>query len=70
MNNPTRVAATLVFAAGAVVTQTGLASAAPPPCGGWATAAAHSDAAPVAEFDRLCNIESPTFKQAWPVKWG
>ena len=26
--------------------------------------------APVAEFDRLCNIESPTFKQAWPVKWG
>lgn len=69
MKNRTRVAATLLLAAGAVVTQTGAASADPPPCDGWATAATHTDAGPVERFNGMCGTEGASFKQGWPVKW-
>ena len=72
MNNKTRVAVQLLIAAGAVVvTPMGTATAAgdPPPCDGWETAAARSDAAPVEQFNILCNTEGAAFKQGWPVKW-
>lgn len=47
----------------------GVASADPPPCKGWATAAEHTDAGPVESFNAACNAEEPSFKQGFPVKW-
>ena len=69
MKTPSRVALQLLLAAGAVVASGSGASADPPPCKGWATAAANSDARPVESFNVLCNIDDPSFKQGWPVKW-
>ena len=69
LNTPSRVALQLLLAAGAVVATGTVASAEPPPCKGWATAAEHADAAPVEAFNISCLTDDPSFKQGWPVKW-
>ena len=74
MKSPSRVALELLLAAGAVVASGNAAGADPaPPCGGWQTAAQHSDAAPVESFARLCAGGAPeggyAFKQGFPIKW-
>lgn len=69
MKTPSRVALQLILAAGAVVATSSGAAAEPPPCKGWATAAEHSEARTVQSFNAMCNVDDPSFKQGWPVKW-
>ncbi len=66
MKHPSRYAAQLLLAAGAVVATGGAASADALPCRGLATAATHTDAERVATLLTFCEGEEGM--RAWPKK--